>query len=490
MDNPRISSRLCGSKMMCLQTIWLLGTTVSLAQTVPTPVTFTAGMAESFFGRSLAVGDFNGDGIKDLLVGAPGSLGSDPSGINPYTAAGRAFIIHGPTFTDIVELTVPNPLSPEAQGWAVTAGNTGNVHNSAYLSAPFYQGPAPWDNFGVVAYYPNPSAEPGTRTLRPNPLPGTAPISRFGVSLEFAQSSFPPASTLDVGSTGIITASGATAGMAWNVSATALTVNASVLPPCLEPNFGAALVRLPTGAVAFGNPIALRNYASGVCENIPGLGRLHQGAIPGGLNAAWHQSPGASLGTSLATGVPGPGSHLTVAGAPFSNEANVYLLNPSTNNIFGGPGIHPETGLPNNAYGEPLQVLSPAGVGQFGRSLALADMNADGELDLLVGSPGGMSGGSVFVYFGPAPYSDDNRTELTHPGLLPGAGFCVEDFLGWSVKVGDFNGDGKPDIAAGRPCDGLSEEGSVTVFFACADTSECETCSGGFCQAPPAPPAP
>jgi len=445
------------------------------------PVTFTAGAANSYFGRSIARGDFNGDGVDDLLVGAPGSLGNDVTGLRPDVALGRAYIFYGPDFTAFTELANPEGTTEDAFGWAVAAGPVGGANAAAYVSAPLAQ-PA---SFGRVMSYLTPATDPAPSVTVNNPLPPSAPPTSFGVSLTFAPAVTPAASFLGVGATGFSAGSTDTNGLFWTVGAVSGAVSGGSLSPCIEPNFGAAIAYLPIvpfagGTYIIGVPFAVRNYAAACIGQ--SQGRLHHGFPSGGVMGHWYQSDSASMGTSIATGIVGTTGLRTAVGAPFTNEVFVFDRNPPANNPFGGPGLHPVLGTPNTPnilYGEPLQVVNVTGSGYGGRAVALADVNTDGELDLVVGAPGGSDGGRVIVYYGPAPYSDENRADLPLPGLAPGAGFCPDDFLGWSVAVGDYNGDGLPDLAAGRPCDGLSEEGSITVFFGCPE--------GGFC--PPAPPA-
>lgn len=92
----------------------------------------------------------------------------------------------------------------------------------------------------------------------------------------------------------------------------------------------------------------------------------------------------------------------------------------------------------------------------FGWSLAGGDTIADGLDDLVIGAPNevvdGMAHGAVYVLPG----------RPTDPGLVPGvrldqgegavpASDGQSDSFGWSLAVGDFNGDAKGDLAIGEP---------------------------------------
>jgi hypothetical protein len=83
---------------------------------------------------------------------------------------------------------------------------------------------------------------------------------------------------------------------------------------------------------------------------------------------------------------------------------------------------------------------------RFGSAFASGDFDGDGRDDLAVGAPG-VSPGTVFTYRG-------NDTE----GLLPwtdlsppSVGVDQDDRFGFALAAGDFDGDGNDDLAAGAP---------------------------------------
>jgi hypothetical protein len=78
----------------------------------------------------------------------------------------------------------------------------------------------------------------------------------------------------------------------------------------------------------------------------------------------------------------------------------------------------------------PTQVAYPSGV--FGVSVVLGDVNRDGKLDAVLAS----NSGSVSVLFGNG--NGTFGTAAVYPTGL------VEP---WSIAMGDFNGDGAPDLA-------------------------------------------
>ncbi|MGQ4719183.1 FG-GAP repeat domain-containing protein [Streptomyces anulatus] len=93
---------------------------------------------------------------------------------------------------------------------------------------------------------------------------------------------------------------------------------------------------------------------------------------------------------------------------------------------------------------------------QFGGALASADLDRDGYADLVVGNPSEESGktpvGSVTVVWGSAK-GLKGGTALPRKG---GGGF------GRDIATGDFNGDGRPDIATVSASDVLLYRGGFT----------------------------
>ncbi|XXF76759.1 VCBS repeat-containing protein [Myxococcaceae bacterium GXIMD 01537] len=99
------------------------------------------------------------------------------------------------------------------------------------------------------------------------------------------------------------------------------------------------------------------------------------------------------------------------------------------------------------------------GSGVFGNALAGADFNEDGRIDLAIGQNRN-PGGSAFVFY-------NSGTSGAEFDATLGGGFLQsrlesDTSLGISLSVLDFNGDGKPDLAAG---DSQSNPGRVVVYY-------------------------
>jgi hypothetical protein len=107
---------------------------------------------------------------------------------------------------------------------------------------------------------------------------------------------------------------------------------------------------------------------------------------------------------------------------------------------------------------------------EFGHDAALADLDKDGHLDLIVSARRASSGatfsGSVFIYKGVAGKLLDDAPSTTWSGAFG------SDEFGYTVSACDFNKDGRIDVAVGAPFAEdrdaqpvRSNQGMVAVFL-------------------------
>lgn len=128
-------------------------------------------------------------------------------------------------------------------------------------------------------------------------------------------------------------------------------------------------------------------------------------------------------------------------------------------------------------------LLSILAIGQVNAEVLTADFNGDGREDLVVGVPandsaGKQNSGSVTVFYGTDRGLPPDADEVFHqdtPGILGIAE--ANDRFASVVAVGDFNGDGFDDLAAGVPLEDLNgvgpdnrgvDAGAVNVIYGSA----------------------
>ncbi|MFB9888864.1 FG-GAP repeat protein [Planobispora takensis] len=101
------------------------------------------------------------------------------------------------------------------------------------------------------------------------------------------------------------------------------------------------------------------------------------------------------------------------------------------------------------------------GPDRFGAALAAGDLDGDGDDELTVGIPGlGGGGVGVYGYRGRAPYV------ITQDSGWVDQGERATDQFGAVLATGDFDGDGRAEVAVGAPGDTILKngQGSVTVL--------------------------
>jgi hypothetical protein len=139
------------------------------------------------------------------------------------------------------------------------------------------------------------------------------------------------------------------------------------------------------------------------------------------------------------------------------------------------------TGVASAGTTSPVTVVEVAGASSPDAPAApheQADFNGDDLPDLAIGVPGMITGddeqGAVVVLYGTAasglsPTGSQLFTETTADvGAVPHGW----DLFGWTLAVGDFDGDGYDDLAAGAPgasVGTVSSSGVVIVFYGSAD---------------------
>lgn len=100
------------------------------------------------------------------------------------------------------------------------------------------------------------------------------------------------------------------------------------------------------------------------------------------------------------------------------------------------------------------------GADRFGYASASGDLDANGKTDVVVTAPDPLGGNTVYVFFGAHTLDGTTTLDPTNADVAISGG--VSDETGWSVTVGDVIGDESIDLIIGSPADGAN--GEVQVF--------------------------
>lgn len=217
-------------------------------------------------------------------------------------------------------------------------------------------------------------------------------------------------------------------------------VNGDLVPDLAVVNYGAnsVSVRLGLGGGAFSPPA---DYATGLNPVSVAIGDLNSDGIPELVVCNWGSST-ISILPGLGGGDFGPKSDLPAGGSrPISCQLAYLDYDNNLDLVFAlrNSGLV-QVRLGDGAGGFYLTLNFGTGAVSYPYSLALGDMNADGQLDLAVGTD--VAGTQVEVMFGTGGsfYVPVAHTVGTQPV---------------GVALGDVNNDGSADLIAAAQADGV-----------------------------------
>ncbi len=364
--------------------------------------------------NTMALGDFNGDGIPDLLLGAPGGDGPNDN----RTDAGEAYILYGrpdlpPTF-DVDGVPGPDVIIYGADpgdrlGSGVAAGDVnGDGIDDLILGAPGADGPANnRDSVGEV-------------------------VVLLGGFLDGA------------------------------IDLRTRTPDMVVYNNRQRSGFGTALLGLDLSGdgiedVVIADPEA--RSRAGAVYAIYGsfeLPRRRDIARPDEVNVTiWGRDPGDALGSALSAGdLNRDGIPDLILGAPGGDGPNNERVNGGEAYVILGNPALPRT-IDLAATSADVTVFGADPHDQLGTSVAAGDINGDGIQDLIVGAPGSAgpgnlrgSSGEAYVFYGAdqIPSVLDVREEVADITIY---GAQPLENLGSAVSSADLDADDLPDLILG-----------------------------------------
>lgn len=393
-----------------------------------------SGGSSAGIGKALAAGDINGDGVPDVVVGAPGY--SD-GGI-----VGAAFVIFGGSAAFDGEIDV---TSLGSAGISILGGNSGDSAGVAVAAGDF-------DNDGVddLAIAASGYDGPGTNRGAVYVIPGNASLS----------------TSIDLGALGSLGSR-----VIGDADQRFLGIRDIAAVGGFD-NDGTDDLLIGTFSATLGDT------NSGVAYLIDGDGLGTDITVPTFSGSTfYHATQGAQFGGSVAGGgdVDNDGIPDILVAAPgggVGQQGAVYLLFGDTVPVTSPFNVANGINLATRG----IAILGETGGDMIGDVAMVGDANGDGIDDFVIGAryddDGASNAGAAYLIFGAADIgSGVSLASLGSKGVkITGAN--ADDAVGQRVTgAGDVNGDGVNDILIAAPGDddNGSNAGAVYLLFGSAD---------------------
>ncbi|MCC7085650.1 MAG: FG-GAP repeat protein [Pirellulales bacterium] len=168
----------------------------------------------------------------------------------------------------------------------------------------------------------------------------------------------------------------------------------------------------------------------------------------------------------------GDGFDDLAVGSPFDNVAG-KADSGSVQILYGSvPGLASDNNRRFTLESNGLQG-SAVGGEHFGAALAVGDFDGDGYDDLAIGAPnesvGGIDAGAVHILYGSRFGLRTTDNQIFHQDKSGINGNAADgDQFGWALASGDFNRDGRDDLAVGIPGEDVSamnNAGAVSIIY-------------------------
>jgi len=400
-----------------------------------------------YFGHSVAVGDVNGDGKADIAVGAPW----EAVGGNDYV--GRAYVFSGADGSLLRTLDTPNPQEEDRFGYSLAVGDVnGDGRADIAVGAPLEDVDTNADQGRAYVF----SGATGLLLFTldtPNPQADTS----FGNSVAVGDVNGDDNADIAVGAPYEDVGGNGAQGRAYVFSGAdgSLLRTLNTPNPQEEDRFGEAMAAGDVNGDGKAD-IAVGAPREDVDTNVD-QGRAYVFSGPSGSLLFTLDTPNpqarAHFGLLLAVGdVNGDGKADIAVGAPSedvdtnADQGRAYVFSGADGSLL-----------------FTLDTPNPQAQPYFGLSLAMGDVNGDGKAEVAVGAPyeavdANADQGRAYVFSGP---SGSLLFTLDTPNPQEWGEF------GYSLAVGEMNGDGRGEIAvgeAGETVGGNEQAGRAYVY--------------------------
>ncbi|HJQ26546.1 MAG TPA: hypothetical protein VKA60_21705 [Blastocatellia bacterium] len=448
----------------------------NLAATLQPDIRIFGANANDATGTAVAAGDVNGDGIDDLIIGAPGfdvPVGNPPT--TTHTDAGAVYVIFGAA--SLTARTI-DLAGANATNLLITGENSGDLFGNAL---------AVGDVNGTQSNTPDllvgaPGSSGPSPTTAPRPGGGAVFLLQGGTGLANTQATTrvidlatTPATVRAYGKTGSQFGAAVAIGDVNAGGAADLIVGA---PQAARPDQAGDVSDTGAVYVIFGGTnIAPAAPATSLTVDLANASLTTLRLVVYGATSKDH------LGASVAAGnIRGTGFIDLVMGAPDADgpadsradTGEAYIL-------AGGSNLNPATGTAERRIDVSLgtmnlTVYGAAAGDHLGSTVAVGRINTQGNTDsiadVLIGAPGALlRKGAVHVFYGGENLFIRATSDLSLFGQndLTITGEATGDELGWAIATGDLDNNRGGDLILGAPFADVTlrtDAGKVYVLLA------------------------